>query len=78
MNISIYLEQPLAKKTQQYAEKTGTTRNAVIREALRVWLLQHDTASWPKSILDFQGVPDFIPFEEERDNLLPPNEDPFQ
>ncbi len=45
MNISIYLEPPLAKKAQQYAEKMGTTRNAIIREAVKVWLLQHDTSA---------------------------------
>lgn len=78
MNISIYLEQPLAKKTQQYATKMSMSRNAIIREALRVWLLQHDTVSWPRSILDFKGISDFSSFEEERNDLLPPNEDPFQ
>lgn len=78
MNISIYLEQPLAQKTQQYATKLGITRNAIIREALNDWLILHDTASWPKSILDFQGISDFAPFEEGRKDLLPPDEDPFQ
>ena len=78
MNISIYLELPLAKKTQQFAKKMGTTRNAIIREALRVWLLQHDTTSWPKSIVNFHGIADFPPFEENRDSLLPPSEDPFE
>lgn len=78
MNISIYLDMPLAKKAQQYAKKTGTTRNAIIREALRVWLLQHETRSWPKSILNFKGVDEPIVFEKDREELLPPNEAPFQ
>lgn len=78
MNISLYLEQPLAQKTQQYAKKMGTTRNAIIREALKVWLVQHETASWPNSILNFRGISDAITFEEGRGDLLPPDEDPLQ
>lgn len=78
MNISLYLEAPLAKKTQQYAEKMGMTRNAIIREAIKVWLIQHDISSWPQSVLDFQGISDFPPFEEERNNFIAPIEDPFE
>ena len=77
MNISVYLESPLIQKTQQYAKKMGTTRNAIIREALKAWLFQHETSAWPKSILNFKGIPDIIPFEKGRDDLLPPSEDPF-
>ncbi len=78
MNISIYLEPPLAKKTQQYAEKMGTTRNAIIREAVKVWLLQHDASLWPESVVNFQGISGFPAFEEERDGFLAPTEDPFE
>lgn len=78
MNISIYLEPPLAKKAQQYAEKMGTTRNAIIREAVKVWLLQHDTSAWPESVVSFQGISDFPPFEQGRDGFLAPIEDFFE
>ena len=75
MNISIYLEAPLAKKTQQYADKMGTTRNAIIREAVKVWIIQHEVSVWPKSVLNFEGVYDFPPFEEGRDNFVAPIEE---
>ena len=78
MNISIYLEAPLAKKTQHYAEKLGMTRNAIIREAIKVWIIQHEVSSWPESVLNFQGVSDFPAFEEGRENLIAPIEDPFE
>lgn len=78
MNISIYLEAPLAKKAQHYAEKMGMTRNALIREAMKVWILQHEASSWPESVLNFQGVADFPSFEEGRDDFLAPIEDPFE
>ena len=78
MNISIYLEAPLATKTQQYAEKMGMTRNALIREAVKVWIIQHEVSAWPESVLNFQGVADFPSFEEGRDDFVAPIEDPFQ
>lgn len=32
---------------------------------------------WPDIILSFEGVPDMPPFEQDRDHLLPPSEDPL-
>ncbi|WP_242032654.1 hypothetical protein [Oscillatoria sp. FACHB-1406] len=31
-------------------------------------------ALWPEIILSFKGIPDFLPFESYRDELLPPRE----
>lgn len=78
MNISIYLEEPLAKKAQQYAEKMGMTRNAMIREAIKIWIIQHEASEWPESVLNFQGVSDFPSFEEGRADFMAPIEDPFK
>lgn len=77
MNISIYLEAPLAKKTH-YAEKMGMTRNAIIREAVKGWIIRHEVSTWPESVLNFQGVSDFPPFEERCDNFVALIEDPFE
>ncbi len=33
-----------------------------------------DDAAWTKEVMEFQGVPDFIPFESDRAELLPPVE----
>lgn len=77
MNIGLYLEQPLAMQIQQYANKIGSTRNALIREAIKSWLETHDAPQWPKSVLNFKGISDFPSFEKERENLLPPEDDPL-
>lgn len=78
MNISIYLEDALVKYLNQYAKKIGKSRNAIVREAIKEWVVQHGIKQWPKSILDFTGVKDIISFESYRANLLPPMEDPFE
>lgn len=77
MNIGLYLEQPLAVQIQRYADKIGSTRNAIIRMAIKDWLKEHDAPRWPKSVLNFKGVSDFPAFESQRENLLPPNDDPL-
>ncbi|MEI7636697.1 MAG: hypothetical protein WCJ37_05285 [Syntrophus sp. (in: bacteria)] len=35
------------------------------------------TSHWPKIVLDYHGVTGFTPFENGRNRLLPPNEDPL-
>jgi len=77
MNISIYLEQSLANKTQQCAIKMGITRNMIIRKALKAWLMQHDASAWPESVQSFTGIANFPRFESDRDDLLSPREDAF-
>ena len=76
MNFSIHLSDTLAERLQQIAQETGRSRNALIREAVESWLASREQRRWPQEVLDFQGVPDTVPFEQDRTNLLPPRE-PF-
>lgn len=78
MNINIYLEDSLGKQLNQYTQKIGKSRNAIIREAVKEWIDHHGVKEWPNSILQFKGIEDFVSFETQRANLLPPTEDPLE
>ena len=78
MNVNIYLEDALAKSLNQCVEQMGQSRNAIIREAIKEWIIQHEIKKWPASILKFQGIQNSIAFESYREDLLPPEEDPFK
>lgn len=76
MNFSIHLNDTLARRLQQIAQETGRSRNALVREAVESWLASREQRRWPQEVLDFEGVPDAVPFEQSRVDLLPPHE-PF-
>jgi len=76
MNLSIHLSDTLAERLQRIAQETGRSRNALIREAVESWLASREQRRWPQEVLDFEGVPDAVPFEQSRVDLLPPHE-PF-
>ena len=76
MNLSIHLSDTLAERLQQIAQETGRSRNALVREAVESWLVSREQRHWPQEVLDSQGVPDTIPFEQSRVDLLTPHE-PF-
>jgi hypothetical protein len=75
MNINVYLEDPLAKSLNQYAKKSGTPRNAIIREAVKEWIIHHEVKQWPKSILTFKGLTAIPSFESYRTDLLPSDDE---
>lgn len=78
MNLNIYLEDALANSLNQCVKETGQSRNALIREAIKEWLTHHLTKKWPNSIMKFKGISGVEPFESHRNDLLPPDEDPFK
>lgn len=75
MNINIYLEDELANSLNSYVKKSGNSRNAVIREAVREYIVHHQVKEWSKSILNFKGCPEVPSFESYRDELLPPDDE---
>ena len=77
MNINIYIEDSLGNYPNQYAKQTGKSRNALIREAVKEWIVHHGMKQWPVSVLKFSGVKEIPAFESYRDELLPPKEDPL-
>jgi hypothetical protein len=78
MNINVYLEDPLGKALNKYAKIEGKTRNNIIREAVKEWVVHHHSKEWPNTVLKFQGVKDAPAFEATRDELLPPDEKPLK
>ncbi len=74
MNFNIYLEDSLGKQLEEVAQKTGYSRNALIREALREFVNKHTHREWPEAILNFQGIEDGIVFESYRDDLRIPSD----
>ena len=77
MNINIYIEDSLGNYLNQYAKQIGKSRNSLIREAVKEWVVHHGIKQWPTSVLEFSGIGDAPTFESYRDELLPPKEDPF-
>ena len=78
MNINIYIEDELAAQLNEKAQVFGKSRSAIVREAIKEWILSHKSKSWPKSVLKFSGCPEFRALESFRSELLQPDEDPFE
>jgi hypothetical protein len=78
MNINIYLEDTLAQSLNYFVKETGQSRNAIIREAVKEYIIAHQEQKWPDSVLKYKGTKGITPFESHRDDLLPPKEDPFK
>jgi len=78
MNINVYIEDNLGREIKKSASALGKSRNAIIREAIKEWLMRHKAHQWPKSIKNFKGVAEFPSFESYRDELMPPKENPFE
>jgi Arc/MetJ-type ribon-helix-helix transcriptional regulator len=76
MNFSLHLNDELVRRLNAMAQATGKSRNALIREAVEEWLERRARGQWPEAVLGFPGVPEAVPFEHARAELLPPGE-PF-
>lgn len=77
MNFSIYLDDAMGQQLNELAQETGQSRNALIRQAISLWLEQQNKPKWPKAVLSFEGVKDMPAFESYRSELGVPNEDPL-
>lgn len=77
MNVTIYLEDPLAHELAHWSKTSGQNRNAIIREAIHEWIAHRKQREWPEIILKFKGEKNFPAFENYRDELQTPKEDPL-
>lgn len=77
MHFNIYLDDNLGEKLIKATKASHKSRNALIREAIDLWLKTNDKSSWPKQIMDFEGEASFPAFESHRDDLKEVNDDPF-
>jgi hypothetical protein len=76
VNFSVYLDDESVRRLDEICAKTGTSRNALIRRAIRD-LLDRDRSAWPEAVLSFEPDSTFPPFESHRRELSAPVDDPF-
>jgi hypothetical protein len=76
VNFNVYLDDETARRLDAVAKASGAPRNALVRRAVAEWL-ERTGAGWPALILEYAGDPTVQPFESHRDELQPPNDDPF-
>jgi hypothetical protein len=76
VNFNLYLDRDCADRLDRIARQTGTSRNALVREAVRTWL-DRQASMWPKEVLDFGAEPSIVPFEAHRAELPPEPDDPL-
>lgn len=77
MNFNIYLDDETGQLLNKVAKKSGKSRNALIRQAVREWLKRQGKPQWPEEVLAFKGMADMPLFETSRDRLRPPVADPL-
>lgn len=75
MNFNVYLDDELGQKVENLCQLTGKKRNTLIREALVAWLSRYPLSEWPKSIQEFKGDEQIVPFESERNQLNEPTDE---
>jgi Arc/MetJ-type ribon-helix-helix transcriptional regulator len=76
VNFSVYLDDESVRRLDAIGAKTRTSRNAVIRRAVRD-LLAREQPGWPAAVATFEPDPAFPPFESRRRELIRPVDDPF-
>lgn len=69
MHCNIDVNNNLEKKRSQSAEEHGIKRNRVIHDTPEQFIAT-EAQTWPKTIVEFQGIPDFPSFENYRSDLL--------
>ena len=77
MHFNIYLDDKLGEQLIKATKASDKSRNALIREAIDLWLKTNDKSSWPKQILEFEGESSFPAFESYRDDLKEADEAPL-
>lgn len=77
MNFNIYIDDQLGERLTEVAKTSKKSRNALIREAVALWLKTNEKSQWPEEVLKFEGIEDFPTFESHREDLATTKDDPF-
>lgn len=77
MHFDVYIDDETGRRLTDVAQRSGETRNALIRRVAQEWLLRRSEPQRPQEIMDIAGIPDIEPFEAGRDQLVPPAIDPL-
>lgn len=75
MNFNVHIDKQTGDRLERLAKARGTSRNALIREALARLLDRRVKPEWPPEVMAFQGVPGARRFEGARRKLGAPRED---
>lgn len=78
MNFNIYLDAATVDRLNALARERGTTRNALIREAVGHLLDRQAEPGWPEAVAAFEGEPGAPRFESARKRLRAPRKDPLR
>ena len=78
MNFNIYLDAATVDRLNALARERGTTRNALIREAVGHLLEREAGPAWPEAVAAFEGEPGSPRFESARGRLRAPKKDPLR
>lgn len=70
MNLNIYIDDKLSEKLTEVAKTSDKSRNAIIEEAISMWLKVHEKSEWPDEVLAFKGFPDLPVLESHRDDFF--------
>jgi predicted transcriptional regulator len=78
MNFNIYLDSPLGEALNRLAKRKKVPRNTLIRQAVEDLVTRESGSdTWSSRVLEWQGEPQFEPFEAHRAKLRSPGEDPL-
>jgi predicted transcriptional regulator len=78
MNFNVYLDSATVDRLNALARERGTTRNALIREAVGQLLQGQARPGWPDAVASFTGEPAAPRFESARRGLRAPRKDPLR
>ncbi len=74
MNFNVYLEDEIGKKLEAISQKENVSRNALIRQAVKLLIDSKKQSQWSEDILNWNGIKEEISFESYRNELIPPSE----
>ena len=74
MNFNVYLEDEIGKKLEAISQKENVSRNALIRQAVKLLIDSKKRSQWSEDILNWNGIKEEISFESYRNELIPPSE----
>ncbi len=79
MNFSIHIDNQIVEALNHLVVQSGQTRNALINKAIRRLLEQEQRSKWPEEVRRLAGsLKGLRPFEDYRDELKPPTEEPLK
>lgn len=77
MNFNFSLDEQLSKQLTDAATNSNKSINAIVNEALSLWLKNNEKSEWPDHILAYEGMPDLPAFKSHREETVGSKSDPF-